>query len=262
MKGVLHVHSTFSDGEFSLAELRREYERRGYRFACLTDHAEQLDAAAVAAYRAQCDELSDERFRFIAGLEYECPGRMHILGLGTTALIETRDPQEVIREIALDGGVSIIAHPRTRDFEAVRALARAADGIEVWNSKYDGRYAPRPETFALVRSVREEFPDLHAFFGQDLHFRNQYMGLHVEVSSSLDALAIIEALRAGDYVGRAEDFELAPDGSLAPLIADRFARAHSRARSVRKLAGRAKALLDLAGLGVPQGVKTQLRRLF
>lgn len=262
MKGVLHVHSTFSDGEFSLAELRREYERRGYRFACLTDHAEHLDAAGVAAYRARCDELSDDRFRFIAGLEYECPGRLHILGLGTTALIETRDPEAVIREIGLQGGVSIIAHPRTRDFGAIRPLAQLADGIEVWNSKYDGRYAPRPETFALVRSVREACPGVRAFYGQDLHFRNQYMGLHVEVSSSLDALAIVEALRAGHYVGRAEEFELAPDGALAPVLAEQFARAHSRARRVRRLAGRAKALLDLAGLGVPQGVKTQLRRLF
>ena len=262
MKGVLHVHSTFSDGELSLPELRREYERRGYRFACLTDHAEHLDADAVAAYRAQCDELSDDRFRFVAGLEYECPGRMHILGLGTTALIETRDPQAVIREIALDGGVSIIAHPRTQDFGIIRAFAQPADGIEVWNSKYDGRYAPRAETFALVRSVREEFPNVRAFYGQDLHFRNQYTGLHVELASSLDSLAIVEALRAGDYVGRTEEFRLAPDGTLDPALGDRFTRAHSRSRRVRRLAGRAKALLDLAGLGVPQGVKTQLRRLF
>lgn len=262
MKGVLHVHSTYSDGELSLPELRREYERRGYRFACLTDHAEHLDDRGVAAYRAECDDLSDDRFRFIAGLEYECPGRMHILGLGTTALIDTRDPQALIREIALNGGISVIAHPRTQDFGIIRALAQPADGIEVWNSKYDGRYAPRAETFALVREVREEFPRVRAFYGQDLHFRNQYMGLHVEVSSSLDALAIVEALRAGDHVGRTEQLELAPDGTLDPLLGERFMRAHSRALQVRRLAGRAKALLDRAGLGVPQGVKTQLRRLF
>lgn len=262
MKGVLHVHSTHSDGELSLPELRREFERRGYRFACLTDHAEHFDAEGVVAFRAECDVLSDQRFRFIAGLEYECPGRLHILGLGTTALIEIRDPQTVIREIGLNGGISVIAHPRAQDFRIIRALAEPADAIEVWNSKYDGRYAPRAETFALVRGIRERFPRVRAVYGQDMHFRNQYMGLHVELSATVDQSGIIEALRAGRYVGRAEELELRSDGLLDPVLGERFTRANSRARRVRRLAGRAKAWLDRAGIGVPPAVKTQLRRLF
>jgi aryl-alcohol dehydrogenase-like predicted oxidoreductase len=44
------------------------------------------------------------------------------------------------------------------------------DGIEVWNSKYDGRYAPRPGTFEMLARTKVRRPDVRAFYGQDLHW--------------------------------------------------------------------------------------------
>lgn len=263
MRGVLHVHSAFSDGELTLAELRHAYVQLGYRFACLTDHAEQLDDARVARYRAECARLSDERFLFVPGLEYECPERLHILGLGTTTLHHTRVPEEVIDAIEHEGALSIVAHPQTQAFARIEALARTATGIEVWNSKYDGRYAPRTETFALVRRLRERDPRVRAFFGQDLHFHRQYMGLHVELQgATLDGAAILDALRGGRFVATSGEIRLPADGSLPPEHAERFERLHRRTRRMRRLAGRTKALLDSLGVAVPPRLKTQLRRLF
>ena len=263
MKGVLHVHSTFSDGELSLQQLREEYTRLGYRFACLTDHAEYFDERTAARYRDESEQLSDDEFRFIPGLEYECPERMHILGLGTTTLIETRDPERVIREIEGAGGISIIAHPRTQDFGRVESLAHAATGIEAWNSKYDGRYAPRTETFTLIRRVRARRDRVRAFFGQDLHFRNQHMGLHVELQgAALERGSVLAALRDGRFSARSGDLRLASDGSLQPSVAEHFERRHRRSRRMRRVAGTTKAFLDALGVGVPSGLKTQLRRLF
>ena len=60
------------------------YRAAGCPFACVTDHAEAFDDVRLEAYRRECDEQSDERFRFIAGLEYGCEGRMHVLGYGVT----------------------------------------------------------------------------------------------------------------------------------------------------------------------------------
>ncbi len=54
-------------------------------------------------------------------------------------------------------------------------------GLETWNSKYDGRYAPRPGTFDLLLRVRERRPDMLAFFGQDLRWKQQFRGLFTEL---------------------------------------------------------------------------------
>ncbi len=263
MKGAIHVHTTFSDGEFSLAELRLAYAALGYRFACLTDHAEHFDERKLTRYRAEAESLSDESFRFIAGLEFECPGRMHILGLGITSLLTTREPHQVIRSIGEHGGISVIAHPRAKDFGRIEGLAYPPTGIEVWNSKYDGRYAPRIETFELVRRVRDRHAQVRAFYGQDLHFRKQYTGVHVELrNATLDSKSIVSALREGRYVGRSADLQLASDGSLEPSVAKRIERLHRRSRQVRGLAGGTKAVFDSLGLAIPARLKTQLRRLF
>ena len=75
LQGVLHIHSTYSDGEFTLAELREIYLAAGCRFACVTDHADAfaLDPERLDAYRRECDARSDERFCFIAGLDTRAP---------------------------------------------------------------------------------------------------------------------------------------------------------------------------------------------
>ena len=43
------------------------------------------------------------------------------------------------------------------------------DGVEVWNTKYDGQYAPRPGTFELLGRLKTRRPDVRAFYGLDLH---------------------------------------------------------------------------------------------
>ena len=263
MKGAIHVHSTFSDGEFSLAELRLKYTALGYRFACLTDHAEHFDEERLARYRAAAKRLSDRSFLFICGLEFECPGRMHILGLGMTSLLKTREPQAVIRAIEEQGAISVIAHPRTIDFARIEGLGQYPTGVEVWNSKYDGRYAPRIETFALVRRMRHRHDSLLAFYGQDLHFKKQYAGLHVELENAkLDADAVLSALRAGRFMGRSAQLQLRTDGSLDPSLALAIQRLHRRSLQMRALAGETKAMLGSLGISIPTIVKSQLRRLF
>jgi hypothetical protein len=263
VKGALHAHTTFSDGELTLEELRNVYMRRGYQFVCLADHAEYFDERAIALYRAEARRLSDASFCFVAGLEYECPERMHILGLGTTELLRTRDPQTVIQSIESDGGISIIAHPRTQDFSRIEALAVPPAGIEVWNSKYDGRYAPRTQCFELLQRIREREPRVRAYYGQDLHFRHQYTGLHVDLDAAVfDAASIVAALREGRYLATSGEVTLTADGNLDRSLAKRFGQLNSRSRRMGALARKSKSVLDSVGIRIPAGLKGQLRRLF
>ena len=263
LKGVLHCHSTYSDGDLTLVELREIFVSAGCRFLCITDHAEYFDAEKTAAYQHECEQRSDDHFRFIAGLEYRCTNGMHVLGYGTTSPIASIDPEEVFRQIRLAGGVAVIAHPRDDAFAWIETFEMLPDGIETWNSKYDGRYAPRPGTFALLGRLKARRPSMTAFYGQDLHWRNQYRGLFTMAEcEAADRASVLRALGRGDYVGVKDDLRLPSSGELDPDLLEQFARAHSRSRVLRRWIGRVKAASDRIGLAVPAAMKAQLRRIF
>jgi predicted metal-dependent phosphoesterase TrpH len=264
LHGVLHIHSTWSDGEFSLAELRELYRAAGCRFACITDHADGFESdATLEAYRRDCDAHSDDDFRFVCGLEYSCVDRMHVLGYGVAARIDSNDPERVIARIRELGGVAVVAHPRDSAFAAIERFDPLPDGIEVWNSKYDGRYAPRPGTFALLARAKARRPSIHAFYGQDLHWRRQYRGLLVQVDCATPRTeAILRALADGRFAGLKDGQLLPSNGELPAALLATFERVNRRSQRVRQLVRHVKAGIDAVGLRVPSPVKAQLRRIF
>jgi predicted metal-dependent phosphoesterase TrpH len=263
MKGAIHVHSTYSDGEFTLAELREVYTSLGCRFVCMTDHAEDFDATKLADYLAECAGLSDERFQFIAGLEFSCDQRMHVLGFGVTRLVETTNPQAVIGHIKRQSGLAVIAHPMDSAFDWIESFDELPHGIETWNSKYDGRYAPRPQTFALLNRLQQREPQMRAFYGQDLHWKRQHRGLINNLQTDSAAReAVLSAFERGDYFAVKGDIELPSSGVLPAELMTRFGDINGRYARKRQLIKRAKKLIDRVGLRLPAPVKAQLRRIF
>jgi len=259
----MHVHSTYSDGEFTLAELRRIFLDDGCAFVCMTDHAEYFDPDRLRQYLAECQALSDDKFLFVAGLEYSCDQRMHILGYGATRRVDSQDPQTVIHHIEELGAVSVIAHPNNAFFEWIEKFETLPRGIETWNTKYDGRYAPRPETFALLQRLRERKPEMRAFYGQDLHWKKQFRGIFLQLDSgSADAQGVIAALTNGAYVGLKGELKLPSSGILGPELLAKFANTHASSHRMRQWMKQGKQILDRAGIRVPESVKAQLRRIF
>lgn len=262
-RGVIHCHSTYSDGEFTLGELRERFLAEGLDFVCMSDHAEYFDEDSLRAYVAECDALSDSRFRFVAGLEYNCERRMHVLGYGVTKLAGTTDPQAVIRHIDAEGGVSVIAHPMDSMFDWIETFETLPRGVEAWNTKYDGRYAPRPATFRLIHRLQERRPDLLAFYGTDLHWRKQYRRLVFAVTApELTGAGVIAAMKAGDFSALKDKLELPSHGRLPEPLLARFGTANARYNRVQKLFKRAKRMSGSFGKSLPAPVKAQLRRLF
>ena len=262
-KGTIHCHSTYSDGEYTLGELRDALLAAGLDFVCMTEHAEAFDEAKLGAYVAECAALSDERFRFIAGLEYECDERMHVLGYGVTSLVKTTDPQEVIRHIEREGGVSVIAHPMNSMFPWIETFESLPRGIEAWNSKYDGRVAPRPATFQLLNRLQERRPEMRAFYGTDLHWKKQYRGLlNVVRCKTLTREGVLGAMRAGDFAGVKDELELPSSGRLPVELLAKFGADNERYHRRRSLLKRAKKMSSRLGLKIPAPVKAQLRRIF
>ncbi len=262
-KGALHAHSTYSDGEFSLQELREIFVAEGCSFLCMTDHAEYFDPRLIERYVSECESLSDESFRLVAGLEYRCERNMHILGYCATELIQSSDPQEVIRHIDSQGAVSVIAHPKDDFFAWIEGFETLPLGIETWNTKYDGRYAPRPGTFALLQRLRKRAPQMHAFYGQDLHWKKQFRGLHVGLDcDSLEPAKILAALAAGKYAARKDDLQLPSSGILPEELLAEFGRVQARSHRMWRLVKGGKKTLDRLGIRVPESIKAQLRRIF
>jgi PHP domain len=263
LKGALHAHSTYSDGEFTLAELREIFSSDGCSFLCMTDHAEYFDAHSIARYVAECESLSDHKFRLVAGLEYRCEREMHILGYCATRPTQSTDPQEVIRHINAQQAVSVIAHPKNDFFPWIESFSTLPAGIETWNTKYDGRYAPRPGTFALLQRLKQRAPEMHAFYGQDLHWKKQYRGLRVVIGcDSLQSPAIMNALATGAYTGQKDELQLPSSGILPQTLLAEFGSAQARSQNMWRFLKNGKQKLDRLGIRVPESLKAQLRRIF
>jgi hypothetical protein len=263
IKGALHAHSTYSDGERSLAELRDLFRSDGCRFVAITDHADAFDARRAQEYVAECEALSDSEFVFLPGLEFGCERRMHILGYGVTALATSTDPQEVLRHIQRENGVDVIAHPQDSAFSWIESFDVLPSGIEVWNTKYDGKYAPRGRTFGLLHRMQTRRPDMHAFYGQDYHWRQQFRHLYTIVhTDSLDRASILGALRDGRYHGEKAELELPSDGAIDPLLLANFEATNARSSRFKTVMKKANAIRKRLGIAMPQSLKSQLRRFF
>jgi hypothetical protein len=263
LKGAMHVHSTYSDGEFTLAELRRLFLDEGCAFVCMTDHAEYFDPDKLRQYFGECQALSDDKFLFVAGLEYACEKGMHILGYGATRRVDSQDPETVFRHIEEQGAVSVIAHPKNDFFDWIEKFETLPQGIETWNSKYDGRYAPRPGTFALLQRLRQRKPAMLAFYGQDLHWKKQFRGLFMQIDSApTNAQGILSALANGAYCGVKGELALASSGILDKELLVKFANKRAFSERMRQFLKQGKQVLDRVGIHVPESVKAPLRRIF
>jgi hypothetical protein len=136
-------------------------------------------------------------------------------------------------------------------------------GIETWNSKYDGRYAPRAGTFALLHRLRNRRPDMLAFYGQDLHWKKQYRGLfNLLECDRRDGQSILTALANGRYSGQKGELQLPSSGVLPPELLASFAQQHAQSDRVRNFLKSGKKALDRMGIAVPASIKSQLRRIF
>lgn len=127
LRGNLHAHTTNSDGKFSLSELVRHYEERGYDFLAVTDHDKLTPIDDV-----------ETPLILLRGCEVSKGGR-HVVALGISQAIDPTQPrQAVIDAINAQGGVAILAHPNwSTSFchwkqEELASLQNYA-GIEVFN---------------------------------------------------------------------------------------------------------------------------------
>jgi len=102
--GVIHIHSTFSDGTATVEEIVASAKKNGLNFVVLTDHDN------LTAFNQGYEGYHDGVL-LLCGYEIT-PQKNHYLVLGTDELIkEDGGPQEFIPKVRDCGGLGFIAHP-------------------------------------------------------------------------------------------------------------------------------------------------------
>lgn len=204
IKGAVHLHTTMShDGTLDLPELKQFFVERGFHFLCVTDHSHDVTPEQYREFVSRCDELSDEQFVFVPGIEFSCIEGIHILGIGLKNIIAEDDPLTVVDYIRESSCVAILAHPTKKKQSFDPEWVHRLNGIEIWNGGYDGKFLPQRRSILKYNEFRTNSPHLRIIFGMDLHTKNGFYDLATMINSSdFSSRGIVEALRDGRYYCR------------------------------------------------------------
>lgn len=213
--GGLHIHSNYSsDAEWSLQKCKTAFQKEGYHFLGLTEHAEDLDDASLAVWIEACQFLSDDDFLLIPGLEFSLGPEIHILGFGLRKKVRWKSIGELIGRIRDAGGVAVWAHPLPEAANLIYPHVGALNGMEVWNGRYHGEKSPSLRLLLALERLREANPMFHGYGGIDFHEGEQDRGISVALNAERNASAILDALRAGRFEIQKGALSIPATGSL------------------------------------------------
>jgi hypothetical protein len=134
--GVIHIHSSYSDGSKKIEEIARIGEHAGLDFLMFSDHGtlkplrdghQKFHGKTAVIIGYEIEDKNDENHYLVFGLD-------KILDKGL-------EPAEYVRQAKENGGLGIIAHPdEIRDalpqypcYPWNRWDVEGFDGLEIWN---------------------------------------------------------------------------------------------------------------------------------
>jgi predicted metal-dependent phosphoesterase TrpH len=202
LKGIIHVHSNYSyDGRNSVQEIVQFAKNQGYSFLGMSEHSDTLNEEKMAQYVQECHLVSDPDCLVIPGIEFSCEGNLHLVGLGVHHYTDHKDPIKIAQFIHKEGGIAIIAHPIRYNYRIPPQLVHLVDGIEVWNSAYDGRFIPNDRSLELLKEMRRENKSLRAFGAVDLHRITHHIQVTITLPShELKKDVLLYALKEGNTI--------------------------------------------------------------
>jgi hypothetical protein len=212
IKGISHVHSKYShDGEISLAELKEYFKQKGFKFLLLTEHLHDVSEEKIRQIIDDCHSLNDDEFIIVPGLELDHNNK-HFLIIGIDGSQNTSE--ELIKRSS-PNKLIIWAHPFFTGRPSLDDILNyPLDGLEIWNSVYDGKIFPRWGALKLLGKLCKE-KKLLGFCGIDLHRFSHaggpFIGLEVRNFSQDD---ILSNLKAGKFFMQRNSMIVGPGGSL------------------------------------------------
>lgn len=124
-KGAFHIHSGFSDGRGTIAEIGRDARDSGLDFVILTDHGRpNLESSAATAWNQGTLLIGASEFSLHAG-------HLAAAGYRVPGYIFPPEPQPAIDEVNRDNGVTFISHPFDRSIPWTDWRVHGFTGIEI-----------------------------------------------------------------------------------------------------------------------------------
>lgn len=254
LRGTVHCHSHHSfDAKMSHTELREYFLARGMRFVCITEHIEYLDQAKVDAIFDACEAHSDEEFLFVPGMEMDYY-KIYFLGL-SRCKVDFTDHRSMFDSLHPNAQLCIFSHPIKARYRYPQWLIDLCDGVEILNTKHDGRHYFRPQSEKLLAQVRKFRPNAVGVAGMDFHGPKQYSATHMVLRDpiALEPAAVIDAIRHGRFDVELEGRRLSDYSSFERLVGR--SRIH-----LMDLAHKINKRLADSGLRLPKSIKRLLRR--
>lgn len=197
----LHMHTTYSDGNASHAEIAKAAQRAGIDAVIITDHNVWVNGPE--GYWGSLSIKGEKPVLLLVGEEIHDqardPQKNHLLvfGAGRELAHLATDPQHLIEGVKQAGGLSFLAHPidppapafNQDDLSWVDWDVRGYTGIELWNAMTEFKsllrdkpraifyaynpaqvaHGPFPQTLALWDELLSRGHRVVAIGGSDAH---------------------------------------------------------------------------------------------
>lgn len=214
-RGDCHLHSWYSDGRRTPAEIAALARAAGLDFINTSDHNTQ------SSHPHWAPEAGDDLLIMLG--EEITTRNGHVVALGTEPgtfvdwRYRARDNRfgKYAREIRRAGGLVVPAHPHATCIGCAWKFGFGeADAVEVWNGPYtpDDEIALASWDATLVASVRENREWLPAMGNSDAHRDPDVVGLPqtVVLADDLTREAVQDGIRAGhSYIAESQSVSLA-----------------------------------------------------
>lgn len=196
-KGNTHLHTTNSDGEWSVDETLARYQDAGYDFLAITDHNVVTRAA----------DLATETFALIDATEIndkpEDYRTRHVVCIGVGGDFPEQSDFETMLAAAKDAGaVTYLAHPHWSSNSLDQWRQLGVNGVELFNGVTYYHNHKEGGVYFWDELLRDG--DVLGFAADDNHgrpsdLRTHDLGWVMVAADRLEPAALLEAIRAGRY---------------------------------------------------------------
>jgi len=210
LKGDLHAHSNYSDGDSSVPFVLDQAKKLGFNYFVLTDHDSKMDGEMRHWY--DLDYRSNDLI-LLYGVEWTTSkGHANIFSTGVydySKLWETnrqKDPRSAMNEVESLGGIFSVNHPNNIFLKW--KYSEIPTHVEVWNGSFNGLSQNGDaigETWeSWLQSGHKVFPvggsDKHNYkgpFAADFSIGNPTTWVYAEETNSV---AVLEGIKLGHTI--------------------------------------------------------------
>jgi 3',5'-nucleoside bisphosphate phosphatase len=214
-----HIHTTWSDGMYSVADVIQMYGEAGFDVIAITDHV--LDSASLLkAEQEQGQNCYVEKQQYIrymrelwgaAFYAWEAynmlviPGieltnnteKYHILALDIKEYISPDlDVEEILHEIKSQGGISVACHPHIRNHSGESPSEYLWSNMDRFSTMFDAwEVANRDDLFNIIGLKK-----FHYLANSDFHEERHLKSWKTLLRCAKNTEAVKEAIRKNDAV--------------------------------------------------------------